>query len=113
MGPFITWAPLLQQQPTLSLIAPKLAALATSPSLSNVSSLNIRLPSKFETMSAGAIITKSAVVFTGTSYYAPLTALHTCTLTRREMLSQDETNFTDLGGGYVLLNRPSGCAVRK
>jgi len=29
------------------------------------------------------------------------------------MLSQDETNFSDLGGGYVLLNRPSGCAVRK
>jgi hypothetical protein len=113
MGPFITWAPLLQQQPTLALIAPKLATLATSPTLSNVSSLNIRLPSAFETMSAGAIITRSAVVFTGNSYYAPLTALHTCTLTRREMLSQDETNFTDLGGGYVLLNRPSGCAVRK
>jgi len=113
LGPFITWTPALQQV-NPSLITPSgLVALASSPTLSNVSSLNIRLPSTFETMSAGAIITKSAVVFTGNSYYAPLTALHTCTLTRRDMLSQDETNFSDLGGGYVLLNRPSGCAVRK
>lgn len=113
LGPFITWA-LILQQPTPAVITPSgLAALAESPSLSNVSSLNIRLPSYFETMSAGAIITKSTVVFTGNSYYPKLTALHTCTLTRREMMSPDETSFTDLGGGYVLLNRPSGCAVRK
>jgi hypothetical protein len=113
LGPFITWAPGMQQVDPYLITPSGLAALASSPSLSNVSSLNIRLPSEFETMSAGAIITKSAVVFTGNSYYAPLTALHTCTLTRREMLSQGETNFTDLGGGYVLLNRPSRCAVRK
>ena len=113
LGPFITWTPALQQVDPLLITPSGLVALASSPSLSNVSSLNIRMPSTLETMSAGAIITKSAVVFTGNSYYAPLTALHTCTLTRREMLSQDETNFTDLGGGYVLLNRPSACAVRK
>ena len=91
---------------------PGLAALATSPSLSNVSSLNIRLSSPLDTMSAGAIITKSAIIFTSNSYYPALTALHTCTLTNRTMLPPDETNFIDLGGGYVLLNRPSTCAVR-
>jgi len=112
LGPFIIWTPSLQQHP-LWVTSSELAALATSPSLSNVSSLNIRFGSHFETMSAGAIITKSAVVFTENSYYLNLTALHTCTLTKRAMLSPDETSFTDLGGGYVLLNRPSGCAVRK
>jgi hypothetical protein len=114
LGPFITWTPTLTlEPPTLWVTSSELAALATSPSLSNVSSLNIRFASHFETMSAGAIITKSAVVFTENSYYLNLTALHTCTLTKRTMLSPDETSFTDLGGGYVLLNRPSGCAVRK
>jgi len=113
LGPFITWTPALQQVDPLLITPSGLVALASSPSLSNVSSLNIRMPSTLETMSAGAIITKSAVVFTGNSYYAPLTALHTCTLTRFEMLSPDETSFTDLGGGYVLLNRPSKCAMRK
>jgi DegT/DnrJ/EryC1/StrS aminotransferase family len=113
LGPFITWA-LTLQQPTPAVMTPLgLAALAESPSLSNVSSLNIRLPSYFETMSAGAIITKSAVVFTEKSYMPDLTALHTCTLTKRAMLSPNETNFTDLGGDYVLLNRPSRCALRK
>jgi hypothetical protein len=113
LGPFLTWAPTLQQPTPAVITPPGLAALATSPGLSNVSSLNIRLPSFFETMSAGAIITKSAVVFTANSYYPALTELHTCTLTRREMLSPDETDFTDLSGGYVLLNRPSRCAVSK
>ena len=112
LGPFIIWTPSLQQHP-LWVTSSELAALATSPSLSNVSSLNIRFGSHFETMSAGAIITRSAVVFTENSYYLNLTALHTCTLTKRAMLSPDETSFTDLGGGYVLLNRPSVCAVRK
>jgi hypothetical protein len=116
LGPFITWTPTLEStlpSPTLWVTSSELAALASSPSLSNVSSLNIRFASHFETMSAGAIITRSAVVFTENSYYLNLTALHTCTLTKRAMLSPDETSFTDLGGGYVLLNRPSGCAVRK
>jgi hypothetical protein len=113
LGPFISWNLALQQPTPAVITSSQLAALATSPSLSNVSSLNIRLPSYFETMSAGAIITKSAVVFTGNSYFPALTALHTCTLTKRAMLSPEETNFTDVGGGYVLLNRPSRCAVRK
>lgn len=113
LGPFMTWAPTLQQPTAASITTSGLAALAESPSLSNVSSLNIRLPSYFETMSAGAIITKSAVVLTGNSYSPALTALDTCTLTKREMLSPHETNFIDLGGGYVLLNRPSTCAVRQ
>ena len=113
LGPLINWAPALEQPTPAVITTSGLAALAESPSLSNVSSLNIRLPSYFETMSAGAIITQSAVVFTQNSYYAALTALHTCTLTKREMLSPGETSFTDLGGGYVLLNRPSRCVVRK
>jgi len=113
LGPFMSWVP-ASQQPTPDVIMPsELAALATSPRLSNVSSLNIRLPSQFETMSAGAIITGSAVVFSANNYFGASTALHTCTLTRFEMLSPDETSFTDLGGGYVLLNRPSKCAMRK
>jgi hypothetical protein len=112
-GPFISWAP-TSSQPTPGLITSSgLAALAESPSLSNVKSLNIRLPSAFENMSAGAIITDSAVVFSGISYMPAMTALHTCTLTKRVMLSPGETDFTDLGGGYVLLNRPSTCARRK
>ena len=113
LGPFISWTPALKQPTPAVVTSAGLAALAKSPSLSNVSTLNIRLPSYFETMSAGGIITRSVVVFTQFSYYPALTALHTCTLTRRAMLSPDETDFTDLGDGYVLLNRPSRCAVRK
>jgi hypothetical protein len=113
LGPFMTWAPALQRGTPDVITSSELAALATSPGMSKVSSVNIRLSSKFENMSAGAIITRSAVVFTGDSYFPALTALHTCTLTTRAMLSPGETNFTDLGGGYVLLDLPSTCAVRK
>lgn len=113
LGPFISWAPTLASPTPAKITSSALAALATSSSLSNVSSINIRLPSGFEAMSAGAIISKSAVAFTKNSYYPPLTLSSTCTLTTHAMLSAGESSFTDLGGGYVLLNRPSRCAIRK
>jgi hypothetical protein len=113
LGPFVIWAPTVAQPDPAFVTTSGFVALAESPILSDVSSLNIRLPSYFETMSAGAIITKSAVVFTQNSYYPELTALHTCTLTKLTMLPPDEDNFTVLGDGYVLLNRPSKCETRK
>jgi hypothetical protein len=111
--PFILWTPSLNTVRPDLITTQSLMKLPSAPALSDVESLNIRLPDYFQTMSVGAAITNSTVIFTQNSYSPNLVSLRTCTLTRLEMLSPGERHFTDLGGGYVLLNRPSVCARRK
>ncbi|QNK82827.1 hypothetical protein [Nakamurella sp. PAMC28650] len=90
-----------------------LVDLARSPVLAGLSSVNVRLGSGFETMAAGSILPTAVVILSSPSYYTPVTSPSTCTVTRRDMLAPGETAYTDLGGGYVLLRRPSVCAVQK
>ena len=125
MSPALTWQPANEAaqlargsefgpaaQTAAGVLTPAgLVNLAKSPALSNVSVLNIRLGPYFETMSAGAIISKSVVVLSSRSYYWPKTSLSTCTLTRKDLLAPGDTAYTDLGGGYVLLQRPNKCAM--
>ena len=113
LAPFASWTPALSQPNPAVITTSPLASLAHVPALAKVASLNIRLSSAFETMSAGAILTKSVVIFTRNSDYPAEASLRTCTLTTRSMLAPGETDVVDLGGGYVLLERPSKCAMRK
>lgn len=110
IGPWMLWSGQISATPNPALVTDRtLMGLSRSPAMSNLAVINIRLPYPVTSMSAGAIFDKSVVVFTQASYYVNLTDLNTCTLTMRALLAPGETSFTDLGGGYVLLNRPSAC----
>jgi hypothetical protein len=120
LGPALAWQPSISRAQDVATTAGapgftsrSLVDLANSRQLAKLSSVNVRLGPFFETMAAGNVIPTPVVIFSSRTYLAPATLLKTCTLTRRDMLSPGDTAFTDLGGGYVLLQRPSKCALRK
>ena len=112
LGPFLLWTEL---PPTNGATTTTGAAmhLRNSPELANVASLNLRLGSYFSTMSVGAILDSTTIAFTQNSYYDPHVLPDTCTLTSADLLTPSETDYTDVGGGFVLLNQPSHCATRQ
>ncbi len=79
--------------------------------MSQVSTINIRLPDMVGTMTMGALLDDKTVVFTQNSYYAALTAMNTCTLTTRSLLAPEEQDFAEIVGDFVILNRPSTCTL--
>jgi hypothetical protein len=112
LSPWLLWVPVMSFL-TPAITSASLMRLESAPELSNVAVVNIRLPYPVLTMEAASVLDKSVVVFTQLSYYGEMTSLDTCTLTMRSMLSPGDTEFTDLGGGYVLLDRPHACAMKK